>query len=445
MSEGARRSSTRRCAFSNKPLTDQEKKLKMLKKHYRRKKFDNTDNRETAMKTVYLDNNATTQVAREVLEDMLPYFHDYYGNPSSIHSFGGHVAKKVAEARHKVASLLGAQDDEIIFTSCGTESDNTAILSALAVNPGRKHIVTTMVEHPAVSALCERLAEKGYRVTALDVDSEGNIDMNQYERSLSDDTAVVSIMWANNETGVISPVEEAARIAHDHGILFHTDAVQAVGKIPIDMRSNAIDMLSLSGHKLHGPKGIGVLYLRKGTKFSPFMVGGHQEKDRRSGTENTASIIGLGVACDLAGSHLNTGMERIRQLRDKLETDIQRLIPNIRINGSKAHRLPNTSNISFQFVESEMILLLLDQLGICASSGSACTSGTTQPSRVLRAMGIPGAMARGAVRFSLSSYNTREEIDYVVENLRRIVGELRERSPNWKLATRPLMHGAGAP
>ncbi|OPY65955.1 MAG: Cysteine desulfurase [Syntrophorhabdus sp. PtaU1.Bin002] len=230
------------------------------------------------MKTVYLDNNATTQVAREVLEDMLPCFRDYYGNPSSIHSFGGHVAKKVTEARQKVASFLGAKDEEIIFTSCGTESDNTAILSALAVSPDKRHIVTTTVEHPAVKVLCEHLTEKGYRVTTLDVDGEGNIDMNQYERSLSDDTAVVSIMWANNETGVIFPVEEAARIAHDHGILFHTDAVQAAGKIPIDMRNNAIDMLSLSGHKLHGPKGIGVLYLREGTRFSPFMIGGTRKK-----------------------------------------------------------------------------------------------------------------------------------------------------------------------
>ncbi|OPY64988.1 MAG: Cysteine desulfurase [Syntrophorhabdus sp. PtaU1.Bin050] len=393
------------------------------------------------MKTAYLDNNATTQIAHEVLGNMLPYFHDYYGNPSSIHSFGGHVAKKVTEARQKVASFLGAKDEEIIFTSCGTESDNTAILSALAVSPGRRHIVTTMVEHPAVKVLCEHLIEKGYRVTSLDVDSEGNIDMNQYERSLSDDTAVVSIMWANNETGVIFPVEEAAQIAHDHGILFHTDAVQAAGKIPIDMKSNAIDMLSLSGHKLHGPKGIGVLYLRKGTRFSPFMIGGHQEKDRRSGTENTTGIIGLGAACDLAGLHLDTEMERIRQLRDKLEAGIQKSIPNVRINGGKARRLPNTSNISFQFVDSEMVLLLLDQLGICASSGSACTSGSTKPSHVLRAMGVPNAMSRGAVRFSMSVYNTAEEIDYVVDNLRDIVRKLRQRSPNWKSTATPLMYG----
>ncbi|OPX96161.1 MAG: Cysteine desulfurase [Syntrophorhabdus sp. PtaB.Bin006] len=393
------------------------------------------------MKTVYLDNNATTQVAREVLEDMLPYFHDYYGNPSSIHSFGGHVAKKVTEAHQKVASFLGAKDEEIIFTSCGTESDNTAILSALAVSPDKRHIVTTTVEHPAVKVLCEHLAEKGYRVTTLDVDGEGNIDMNQYKRSLSDDTAAVSIMWANNETGVIFPVEEAARIAHDHEILFHTDAVQAVGKIPIDMRNNAIDMLSLSGHKLHGPKGIGVLYLREGTRFSPFMIGGHQEKGRRSGTENTASIIGLGEACDLAGRRLDTEIGWTRQLRDKLEAGIQKSIPNVRINGGKARRLPNTSNISFQFVESEMVLLLLDQLGICASSGSACASGSTETSHVLRAMGVPNAMALGAVRFSMSVYNTSEEIDYVVDNLRDIVRKLRQRSPDWKSAATPLMYG----
>jgi cysteine desulfurase len=384
------------------------------------------------MKTIYLDNNATTQVAPEVLNAMLPYLRDHYGNPSSNHSLGWQVEKKLAEAREKVAMLLGAEPDEIIFTSCGTESDNTAILSALAVNPDKRHIVTSTVEHPAVRVLCEHLIDKGYRATTLDVDNDGNMDMNQYERSLSPDTAIVSLMWANNETGVIFPVEEAASLARERGILFHTDAVQAVGKIPINLKDNAIHMLSLSGHKLHAPKGVGVIYVRKDKGFSPLMIGGHQEEGRRSGTENTASIIGLGKACELAGQHLDTDNVRITQLLDRLEVGLQERIPNIRINGGKARRLPNTSNISFQFVESEGILVLMDQLGICASSGSACTSGSTQPSHVLRSMGIPYAMARGAIRFSLSIYNTDEDIDLVIERLPPIIGRLREMSPNWK-------------
>ena len=384
------------------------------------------------MRIIYLDNNATTQVAPEVLNAMLPYFNEFYGNPSSRHSLGWQVEKELAEAREKVATLLGAEPDEIIFTSCGTESDNTAILSALSVNPDKRHIVTSTVEHPAVRVLCEHLVDKGYRVTTLDVDSEGNLDINQYERSLSPDTAIVSLMWANNETGVIFPIEEAARIARQRGISFHTDAVQAVGKIPINMGANHIDMLSLSGHKLHAPKGVGVLYVRKGTGFSPFMIGGHQEEGRRGGTENTASIIGLGRACELAQHHTDRENTQIRQLRDRLEAGIRQRIPNIRINGGKTRRLSNTSSISFQFVESEAILLLMDQLGICASSGSACTSGSTEPSHVLRSMGIPYAMARGAIRFSLNAYNTVEEIDYVIEHLVDIVRRLRERSPDWQ-------------
>jgi cysteine desulfurase len=363
---------------------------------------------------------------------MLPYLRDHYGNPSSNHSLGWQVEKKLAEARDKAAELLAAEPDEIIFTSCGTESDNTAILSALSTNPDKRHIVTNTVEHPAIRVLCEHLVDKGYRVTTLDVDSEGNLDMDQYKRSLSADTALVTLMWANNETGVIFPVEEAASIARERGILFHTDAVQAVGKIPISMRTNSIDMLSLSGHKLHAPKGVGVLYVRKGTRFSPFLIGGHQEKGRRGGTENTASIVALGKACELAQNNLDRENIRVKQLRDRLETGIQQQIPSTRVNGANANRLPNTSNISFQFVESEGILLLLDQLGICASSGSACTSGSTEPSHVLRSMGIPYAMARGTIRFSLSIYNTTEEIDFVAESLPDIVRRLREKSPNWK-------------
>ena len=384
------------------------------------------------MTTVYLDNNATTQVAPDVLAAMMPYFGLFYGNPSSMHTFGGQVGIKIREAREQVAALLGASPDEIIFTSCGTESDNTAIRSALATYPERKHIVTSRVEHPAIRSLCAHLAKEGYRVTEVPVDSDGRLNMDIYEKSLTPDTAVVSLMWANNETGVIFPVERAAEMAHNHGILFHTDAVQAVGKIPIDVQQTAIDMLSLSGHKLHAPKGIGVFYMRRGTRFSPFMIGGHQERERRGGTENTPSIIGLGKACELAARNMIEENTRVRQLRDKLEKALLAGIPNSRVNGDRFYRLPNTTNISFEFVEGEGILLMLDGHGICASSGSACTSGSLQPSHVLRAMGIPFTMAHGSIRFSLSIQNTEEEIDLVIETLPGIIGRLREMSPYWQ-------------
>lgn len=383
------------------------------------------------MKTVYLDNNATTMVAREVLDEMLPYFHDYYGNPSSMHSFGGQVARKLVDARQKIASLLGADPEEIIFTSCGTESDNTAITSALSNSPGKNHIITSRVEHPAVKVPCEHLAQKGYRVTTLSVDTEGRLDMDEYEASLTPDTALVSIMWANNETGVIFPVEKAARLARERGIPFHTDAVQAVGKIPINMKGNSIDMLSLSGHKLHAPKGIGILYVRKGTRFSPFLIGGHQEKGRRGGTENVPSIIALGKACELAGENMQKENTYVRSLRDRLETELLKAIPNSKVNGTSDDRLPNTTNISFEFIEGESILLLMDQFGICASSGSACTSGSLQPSHVLRAMGVPYTMAHGSVRFSLSVYNTAEDVDLVIRELPPIIEKLRVLSPYW--------------
>ena len=381
------------------------------------------------MKTIYLDNNATTMVDRQVLDSMLPYFHDYYGNPSSMHTFGGHVAKELAGARQKVATLLSAEPEEILFTSCGTESDNTAILSALDIHPDKSHIVTTRVEHPAVKVLCEHLAAKGYRITELAVDSEGRLNMEEYERSLTPDTAIASIMWANNETGVIFPVEEAAELAREKGILFHTDAVQAAGKMPIQMKKNRIDMLSFSGHKLHAPKGIGILYVRKGTKFSPFLIGGHQEKGRRGGTENVPSIIGLGKACELALQNIVTENTLVRSLRDRLENELLKTIPQSRVNGNRQERLPNTTNISFEFVEGESILLLMDQYGICASSGSACTSGSLQPSHVLRAMGVPYTMAHGSIRFSLSVYNTAEEIDFVINTLPPIIERLRNISP----------------
>ena len=383
------------------------------------------------MKTVYLDNNATTQVGEQILEVMLPYFRELYGNPSSMHAFGGQVGRKIRDAREQTAALIGALPDEIIFTSCGTESDNTAIRAALATHPDKRHIVTSRVEHPAVKSLCAHLAKEGYVVTELPVDKEGRLDMDQYEKALTSDTAIVSLMWANNETGVIFPVEKAAEIARERGITFHTDAVQSVGKIPINMKNNVIDMLSISGHKLHAPKGIGVLYVRRGTKFSPFLIGGHQEKERRGGTESTPSIIGLGKACELAAIHMDKENTFVKYLRDKLEYELLKRIPNSRVNGDRLNRLPNTTNISFEFVEGEGILLLMDQYGICASSGSACTSGSLQPSHVLRAMGVPFTMAHGSVRFSLSIYTSEEEIDLVIEKLPAIIERLRAMSPYW--------------
>ena len=384
------------------------------------------------MNTIYMDNNATTQVAPEVVEAMLPFLTDRYGNPSSAYTFGGQVARNIRDAREQAAAILGALPEEIIFTSCGSESDNTAIMSALRTGKDKVHIVTSRVEHPAVKVLCNELTKQGYRVTEIPVDKEGRLDMNRYKESLTPGTAIVSLMWANNETGVIFPVEEAAQMAKDRGILFHTDAVQAAGKIPIDLQNSAIDMLSISGHKLHAPKGIGVLYVRKGTKFSPFLIGGHQERGRRGGTENTASIIALGKACELALNRMEKENTKVKALRDKLETELLRQVPNSRINGGGAERLPNTTSISFESIEGESILLLMDEFGICASSGSACTSGSLQPSHVLRAMGVPFTMAHGSVRFSLSVYNTEEEVDFVIDKIPPIIEKLRKLSPFWK-------------
>jgi cysteine desulfurase len=388
------------------------------------------------MKVIYVDNNATTMVAPEVLDAMLPYFSTYYGNPSSMHSFGGNVATKIKDARENVAKLIGADPEEIVFTSCGTESDGTAIRAAIASYPNKKHIVTSRVEHPAVKNLCETLSKKGYRASFVPVDNSGRLDLDYLYDSLSEDTAVVSLMWGNNETGVIFPVEEISHEVKSRGILFHTDAVQAVGKIPIDVDQTGVDMLSLSGHKFHSPKGIGALYIRKGTKFSPFMIGGHQEKGRRGGTENTASIIGLGKAAQLAATHLKeNGYDRISRLRDKLERTLLERVPNAIINGDPANRLPNTTSIAFEYVEGEAILLMMNEHGICASSGSACTSGSLEPSHVLRAMGVPFTAAHGSIRFSLSRYNTEDEIDVILEQSPPIIERLRELSPFWKQAT----------
>jgi len=384
------------------------------------------------VKTVYVDNNATTKVAPEVLEAMLPYFSDFYGNPSSMHFFGGQVQRKVNEAREKVADLLGADPSEIVFTSCGTESDNAAILGTLDSYPEKRHFVTSRVEHPAVGNVATYLGRKGYRVTELSVDRQGRLDLDELKEALADGTGIVSVMYANNETGMIFPIEEIGQIVKEKGIPFHTDAVQAVGKIPLNLQKSAIDLLSLSGHKLHAPKGIGVLYIRKGTKFSPFLIGGHQEKGRRGGTENVPYIIALGKACELAKRNMKDENTRVRALRDYLEQKILEKIPNVLVNGDSNHRLPNTVSVSFEYAEGESILLMLSDLGICASSGSACTSGSLEPSHVLRAMGVPFTAAHGSIRFSLSVYNTKEEMNHIIEHLPPIIQRLRDISPFWK-------------
>ncbi|MFZ0240700.1 MAG: cysteine desulfurase NifS [Desulfobacterales bacterium] len=386
------------------------------------------------MKTVYVDNNATTRIAPEVLDAMMPFLTERYGNPSSMHSFGGTVGLDIKAARAKVAALIGAAPDEIVFTSCGTESDSTAIWAALNSYPNKKKIVTTRVEHPAVKNLAETLTKRGYRVTFVPVDGEGRLDLDHLRRHLSDDTALVSVMWANNETGVIFPIREIGEMVRDRGIFFHTDAVQAAGKIPVDVKADGVDMLSMSGHKIHAPKGVGVLYVRKGTKFSPFLIGGHQEHGRRGGTENVAAIIGLGKACELARIHLGKDMVRVGKLRDRLETGLLEKIPNAVVNGDRENRLLNTTSIAFEYVEGESILLMLNEHGICASSGSACTSGSLEPSHVLRAMGVPFTAAPGSIRFSLSTYNTEEEIDFIIEKMPPIIARLRSMSPYWKQA-----------
>ena len=381
------------------------------------------------MKVVYLDNNATTAVAPEVLQAMLPFLKERYGNPSSMHTFGGDVARDIQRAREQAGDLIGAEPEEIIFTSCGTESDVSAIRSGLESNPGKRHIVTTRVEHPAVRSFCRWLADHGYRITEVSVDAEGLLDFAEVEAALTPETAIVSVMYANNETGVLFPVERIAEMCRERGILFHTDAVQAVGKLPLDLRRTAVDMLSLSGHKLHAPKGVGILYVRKGTRFTPCMIGGHQEHGRRAGTENVASIVALGKACELAKAAIRDEQTRVRALRDRLEKELLARIPDARLNGSAKERLPNTTNISFEFVEGEAILLLLDQAGICASSGSACTSGSLEPSHVLRAMGVPFTFAHGSIRMSLSRYNTDEDVDCTISALPGIIERLRSISP----------------
>lgn len=398
---------------------------------------DNRDGTEVSSaqvkpgRLVYLDNNATTRVAAEVFEAMRPYLHELYGNPSSAHTFGREMRLSVSRAREQVAASLGASSaDEIIFTSCGTESDNWAIRGALELRPDKRHIVTTRVEHEAVRNLCERLERQGYEITWLEVNEEGELNLDALRSALRADTCIVSLMLANNETGVLFPVKEAGRIVRENsGALFHVDGVQAVGKIPITLRDWEVDLFSLSGHKLHAPKGVGALYIREGVRLPSFFIGGGQEKGRRAGTEAVPYIVALGAACELAGKF--EGAETIRRLRDKLEDTILETYPNARLNGTRdrTRRLPNTANISFSYLEGESILAHLDEAGICVSTGSACNAESHVSSAVLRAMNVPYTAAQGSIRFSLGRDNTEGEIDHALSTLRSVIPRLIEMSP----------------
>jgi cysteine desulfurase len=377
----------------------------------------------------YFDNNATTQVAPEVLQVMLPFLQDQWGNPSSAYSFGHEVAHHLDAARARVAALIQADPREIIFTSCGTESNNAALHSALVTRPDKRHVLTTAVEHSANLKFCQFLQKQGYEVTWLPVTPDGELSLSRLESLIRPDTAVVTVMWANNETGVIFPVPEIAAICRRRGVLCHTDAVQAPGKLRIDVRELGVDFLSLSAHKLHAPKGIGLLYVKHHTRFQPYVIGGGQERGRRGGTENVANIVAFGRAAELAMANLAEEGTRVRALRDKLERGILESIPGTRRNGAAEPRLPNTTNIAFNGVEAEGILMLLDQAGICASSGSACTTGSLDPSHVLLAMGCSSTRARGSLRFSLGLYNTEAEVDYVLQRLPPIIEKLRANAP----------------
>src|SRR3989449_4877056 len=388
-------------------------------------------------KIYYFDNNATTRVAPEVVEAMLPFLTERWGNPSSAYTFGNQIARQIETARAKAAALLNANPREIVFTSCGTESINSAIHSALMTNPAKRHVVTTAVEHSATTKFCEHLQKRGYDVTFLPVESDGSLDLHLLEKSIRSDTVIVSVMWANNETGVIFPIEEIGAICRSQGVLCHTDAVQTPGKLKIDVQNLGVNFLSLSGHKFHSPKGIGLLYVRRRTRFEPYLIGGHQGRDRRGGTENVPYIIGLGRAAELAMEHLAEGNTRVRALRERLEEALLTRLPRTSRNGAKEERLPNTSNIAFDSVEAEAILMLLDQVGICASSGSACTTGSLDPSPVLVAMGLSPARARGSVRFSLGIDNTNEDVDYLLKHLPSIVAKLRTVSPASPLEVKP--------
>lgn len=391
------------------------------------------------MKTIYFDNNATTCVAPEVRDAMAPFFGELYGNPSSMHAFGGQVAHHVKEAREKVAAFINADPSEIIFTSCGTESDNMAIHGSAEILGPQAKVITSRVEHPAVLGPCRRLRDMGYREIEIPVDGLGQLDLDALREALrGSGPALVSIMWANNETGVVFPMDKIAAIAKEAGAILHTDAVQTAGKIPIDVKTLPVDMLSISGHKLHAPKGIGVFYLRRGTRLKTFMLGGHQEHGRRGGTENVPYIVGLGKAVELAAAGMEAESRHLTALRDKLENGLLAACPDARVNGDRANRLPNTSNMSFEYIEGEAILYHLSDLGICASTGSACAAGSLEPSHVIRAMGVPFTAVHGSVRFSLSRYNTEDEVDYVLGHMPKIIRKLRDLSPFGKGDTLPV-------
>jgi len=382
------------------------------------------------MQPIYFDNNATTCVAPEVRDAMTPFFNELYGNPSSMHAFGGQVAKHVQRARERVAAFLNAEPSEIIFTSCGTESDNMAIHGTAELLGPQAKVITSRVEHPAVLGPCRRLKDMGHREIELPVDTLGQIDLEVLRDTLKGGTpAIISLMWANNETGVVFPMENIVEIAKEAGAIIHTDAVQVAGKLPIDVKRLPVDMLSISGHKLHAPKGIGVFYLRRGTRLKTFMLGGHQENGRRGGTENVPYIVGLGEAVDLAAANMDEERRTLTRLRDKLENGLLATCPDARVNGDRVNRLPNTTNMSFEYIEGEAILYHMSDLGICASTGSACAAGSLEPSHVIRAMGVPFTAVHGSVRFSLSRYNTEAEVDYVLEHMPRIVRKLRDLSP----------------
>lgn len=382
-------------------------------------------------RTIYLDNNATTRVADEVFEAMKPFFGELYGNPSSMHNFGGQVAKYVSAAREEVARFINAEPEEIIFTSCATESDNTAIRGTADYYGKSLKVITSVVEHPAVLQCVRRLKAAGYETVEIGVDGLGRLDLAALERELQSakGRALVSIMWANNETGTIFPVEEISRLCRNYGAVFHTDAVQIAGKAPIDVKKADVDMLSLSGHKFHAPKGVGILFVRKGVKFKPFMAGGHQERSLRAGTENVPYIAGIAEACRLSRLSMEKEIAELSVMRDRLEKGILSSCPDVRVNGDVEHRLCNTLNVSFEYIEGEAIAYRLSDMGICVSTGSACASGSLDPSHVIRAMGVPFTAVHGSVRFSLSRYNTLADIDYVLENLPPVIKTLRDLSP----------------
>lgn len=378
-------------------------------------------------KIYYFDNNATTRIAPEVVDAMLPFLTEHWGNPSSSYQFGHHLGKDIEAAREKIAALINAEPREIIFTSCGTESNNAAIHSALATHPAKRHIITTAVEHSANIKFTAHLKKTGFDVTLLPVEADGSLDIHLLDQAIRPDTAIVSAMWANNETGVLFPLEEISAICRSKGVPFHTDAVQVPGKLKMDVKDLDVDFLSLSAHKLHAPKGIGALFIKHHTRFSPYIFGGGQERGRRGGTENVPWIIGFGRAAELAAANLKDEQTRVRKLRDRMESEILKHVPQTTRNGSRDERLPNTSNISFDGVDAGELLKALDHLGICASSGSACTTGSLEPSHVLTAMGISAARARGSIRFSLGIYNTDADVEYLLEHLPSIVVKLRNK------------------